>query len=72
LFPEKLSFDLTSLVEGEKRLAVVMDMLISPEGRLLKSTVYRAVVKNHAQLAYPAVAAWLDHTASEETPVAGA
>ncbi len=67
LFPEKLSTDLTSLVEGEKRLAVVMDMLISSDGRIVESTVYRAIVQNHLQLAYPAVAAWLDHAAPEDS-----
>ncbi len=69
LFPEKLSFDLTSLVERDKRLAVVMEMLITSDGRITESTVYRAIVKNHAQLAYPALAAWLDDAPPEDSPI---
>jgi exoribonuclease R len=59
LFPDKLSTNLTSLAEGEKRLAVIVEILFAAEGRVMESTVYRAVVRNQAQLAYNAVAAWL-------------
>jgi len=68
MLPDKLSTDLTSLVEGQSRLAVVIEMLITPDGHLSNSTLYRAIVKNQAQLTYHAVAAWLDHQPGDNSP----
>jgi VacB/RNase II family 3'-5' exoribonuclease len=62
MLPEKLSTDLTSLGEGEERLALVVEMAIAADGALARGDVYRARVVNHAKLAYSAVAAWLDGT----------
>jgi exoribonuclease-2 len=39
MLPEKLSTDLTSLREGEERLAVVIEMTIDGEGRISASDV---------------------------------
>ena len=64
MLPEKLSTDLTSLGEGQERLAIVIEMAVSADGALLEeSDVYRAVVINRAKLAYNGVAAWLDGAA---------
>src|SRR5205823_1013089 len=52
--------DLTSLGEGEDRLALVIEMVVAADGSIQESTVYRALVRNHAKLAYASVAAWLD------------
>jgi VacB/RNase II family 3'-5' exoribonuclease len=62
MLPEKLSTDLTSLGEGDVRLAVVVEMTIGSDGRMKRSDVYRARVLNHAKLAYNAVGAWLEGT----------
>ncbi len=62
MLPEKLSTDLTSLGKGEDRLAIVIEMVIDQAGVLLSSNLYRAMVQNHAKLAYNGVAAWLDGT----------
>jgi exoribonuclease-2 len=62
MLPERLSTDLTSLGEGEDRLAVVIEMLVAADGSVQESQVYRALVHNHAKLAYRSVAAWLDGT----------
>jgi exoribonuclease II len=60
MLPERLSTDLTSLGEGEDRLAVVVEMVVAADGSIQESAIYRAQVKNHAKLAYPSVAAWLE------------
>src|SRR4029079_18507169 len=60
MLPEKFSTDLTSLNEDQDRLALVVDIAVTAEGAVAQSDIYRAVVRNHAKLAYNAVAAWLD------------
>jgi VacB/RNase II family 3'-5' exoribonuclease len=70
MLPEKLSTDLTSLGEGEVRLAMVIDMTISAAGTVVGSEVYRAQVLNRAKLAYNAVGAWLQGTAPAPAAVA--
>lgn len=59
MLPEKLSTDLTSLNANVERLAVVVEMVIGVDGSLQNSDIYRARVRNHAQLAYHNVSAWL-------------
>jgi exoribonuclease-2 len=60
MLPLKLSTDLTSLNPQTDRLAVVIDMVISADGALQSSDIYRAMVHNQAKLAYNSVAGWLD------------
>lgn len=60
MLPENLSTNLTSLNFNEERLAIVVEMVLGADGSLLNSDIYRARVRNHAQLAYNSVAAWLD------------
>ena len=64
MLPEKLSTDLTSLNPDVDRLAIVAEMVIPASGELTSATVYRALVHNHAKLAYNSVAAWLDEDGS--------
>ncbi len=63
MLPEKLSTNLTSLGEGQERLAIIIEMVVSADGSVTSSDVYRAVVMNHAKLAYNSVAAWIEGTA---------
>ena len=60
MLPERLSTDLTSLNQGEGRLAMVSEMVFTDDGVLAESTIYRALVHNKAQLAYDAVSDWID------------
>jgi exoribonuclease-2 len=71
MLPERLSTDLTSLGEGQDRLAIVVEMVVTRDGSVQESAVYRALVTNHAKLAYRSVAAWLDGTGPAPPRLAG-
>jgi VacB/RNase II family 3'-5' exoribonuclease len=60
MLPDKLSTNLTSLNFNEDRLAIVIEMIVSADGSVKDSDIYRALVHNHAKLAYNSVAAWLE------------
>jgi VacB/RNase II family 3'-5' exoribonuclease len=59
MLPLGLSTNLTSLNEGQERVAMVVDMVFEADGALTGSDVYRGLVRNRAKLAYNAVGAWL-------------
>jgi VacB/RNase II family 3'-5' exoribonuclease len=61
MLPEKVSTDLTSLNINEDRLAIVVEMVVGADGFVQESNIYKAWVRNHAQLAYNNVAAWLEN-----------
>ncbi len=60
MLPERLSTDLTSLVEGADRLAVVTELCVSRGGEVRCENVYRALVHNRAKMDYDTVGAWLE------------
>ncbi|HRA61528.1 MAG TPA: RNB domain-containing ribonuclease [Burkholderiaceae bacterium] len=60
MLPERLSTDLTSLNQDQDRLAIVTTMVFNPDASLAGSTVFHALVRNKAQLAYDAVSDWID------------
>ena len=70
MLPERLSTDLTSLNEGEDRLAIVIEMTVAADGTVRDSDIYRALVTNRAKLAYRSVAAWLDGNAKVPEKIA--
>jgi exoribonuclease-2 len=70
MLPERLSTDLTSLVEGQERLAIVIELIVARDGTVTGSDLYRSLVVNRAKLAYNSVAAWLDGTAAPPPRVA--
>lgn len=70
MLPEQLSTDLTSLNEDADRLAVVVDMVVARDGAISSTSIYRALVRNQAQLTYNAVGQWLEGTAGAPPKVA--
>jgi exoribonuclease-2 len=67
MLPERVSTGLTSLHEGEDRLAVVVDLTVHPDGALPERDpeIYRARVHNHARLTYRRVDAFLEARAAD-------
>jgi exoribonuclease-2 len=59
MLPEELSTGASSLLEGADKLAVVTEFAVGADGSIKSSNVYRAIVRNQAQLAYNAVGGWL-------------
>jgi exoribonuclease-2 len=59
MLPERLSTDLTSLNPDVDRLGVVAEISVDDGGVSVASKIYRAIVHNHAKLAYHTVGAWL-------------
>jgi VacB/RNase II family 3'-5' exoribonuclease len=70
MLPTELSTDMTSLNESEDREAVVVEWVVDPSGKVQQTSIYRAIVRNKAQLAYNHVGAWLERTAEPDAKVA--
>ncbi|MGA2267225.1 MAG: RNB domain-containing ribonuclease [Bryobacteraceae bacterium] len=70
MLPERLSTDLTSLSENQDRAGIVIDMVVAADGSIASSSVYRARLRNRAQLAYSTVGPWLEGTAAAPPKVA--
>jgi VacB/RNase II family 3'-5' exoribonuclease len=70
MLPEELSTGTTSLLEGADKLSVVTEFTADASGSVIASNVYRAIVRNKAQLAYNAVGGWLAGTSPAPAKVA--
>src|SRR5712671_454792 len=70
MLPEELSTGKTSLLENQDRLSVVIEFVVDADGHLTSSDVYRALVRNQAQLQYNSVGAWLEGSAAAPPKVA--
>ena len=70
MLPERLSTNLTSLAEGEDRLAMAVEFTVTDEGTIVSSDVYPAAVRNKAKLAYNGVGAWLEGKGPEPQALA--
>ena len=60
MLPEELSTGASSLLENGDKLGVVIEYVVGPDGGVSSSDIYRAIVRNQAQLAYDSVGAWLE------------
>jgi len=70
MLPERLSTDLTSLSESGERASVVIEFAVADDGSFDSTAIYRARVRNHAQLTYNAVGAWLEGKGAAPAKVA--
>jgi VacB/RNase II family 3'-5' exoribonuclease len=70
MLPEELSTGKTSLLEKQDCLSVVTEFVVDADGNVTSSDVYRALVRNHAQLQYNSVGAWLEGAAAAPAKVA--
>ena len=70
MLPEELSTGKTSLLESQDRLSVVIEFTVGGDGHITSSNVYRALVRNQAQLQYNSVGAWLEGTSAAPAKVA--
>lgn len=60
MLPTQLSTGDTSLFENTDRYAMVVEIVVGDDGSVRSEDVYRAIIRNKAQLAYPSVGAWLE------------
>jgi VacB/RNase II family 3'-5' exoribonuclease len=60
MLPNQLSTGTTSLLPDVDRLCVVVEFVVDAEGQIGDSNVYRAMLRNRAQLTYNAVGAWFE------------
>lgn len=60
MLPDELSSDLTSLLAGVDRLAVVTQIDVAKDGSIVDAKIYRAHVRNHAKLVYEDIGAFLE------------
>ncbi len=70
MLPERLSTDLTSLSENQDRAGIVIEMVVAADGSIASNSIYRALLRNRAQLAYSTAGAWLEGTAPPPPKVA--
>ncbi|WP_192243673.1 ribonuclease R [Mesorhizobium silamurunense] len=67
MLPERISNDLCSLREGEDRPAIAVRMTFSAEGRKLRHSFHRVMMKSAAKLAYPQAQAAIDGAPDDKT-----
>ena len=66
MLPKKLSNGICSLNAGEERLSLAVDMLISPNGEVLSSEVFKAVIKVTKKMSYEKVYKVITNQEDEE------
>jgi len=70
MLPSELSEGITSLNEGEDRMALVIEFVVDADGTASDGKVFRALVQNKAQLAYNGVGNWLEGTGAAPAKIA--
>ncbi len=67
MLPERISNDLCSLREGEDRPALAVRMTFSAEGRKIRHSFHRVMMKSAAKLAYQQAQAAIDGAPDDKT-----
>ena len=67
MLPERISNDLCSLRPGQDRPALAVRMIITAEGRKLRHSVHRVMMRSRAKLAYAQAQAAIDGRPDEVT-----
>jgi exoribonuclease-2 len=70
MLPEALSTGLTSLLENQDNAAIVIEFVVGGDGQVKSNDLYRALVRNKAQLTYNAVGPWLEGKGAPPSKVA--
>lgn len=60
MLPESLSHNALSLLENQRRLALVFTLTIETTGAVVDFSVKQAVIKNHGKLNYDDVSNWIE------------
>lgn len=60
MLPDDLSAGISSLLPGHDRRAVVIEFTVLPDGSTRYGEIFRALVRNKAQLVYEEIGAWLE------------
>ncbi|AHE65688.1 ribonuclease R [Legionella oakridgensis] len=66
MLPEALSNGICSLNPRVDRLCMVVEMAITPAGKINRSRFYRAVIHSHARLTYTQVNQWITQGFADE------
>ena len=67
MLPERISNDLCSLRENEDRPALAVRMVFAADGRKLRHSFHRVMMRSHAKLAYAQAQAAIDGAPDEKT-----
>ncbi|QDB98991.1 ribonuclease R [Mesorhizobium sp. 8] len=67
MLPERISNNLCSLREGEDKPAIAVRMTFSAEGRKIRHSFHRVMMKSAAKLAYPQAQATIDGVPDDKT-----
>ncbi len=68
MLPEVLSSDAASLVPGQDRLALTVEMRIDPEGSVTSVDLYESLIRSYARLDYDGVTELLNEGRSDRVP----
>jgi exoribonuclease-2 len=60
MLPRELSTGLTSLLDGQERLSLVIELTLSGSGQVNHHDVYAARLQNRAKLTYSSIGPWLE------------